>query len=127
MDLKMINAQGQLGAPISVQEAVFGRDFNEALVHQVVVAYQANARAGNRKQKDREEVHHSTKNAIQAKGHWSCPCRDDLVATMAWRWQNFSKYARRKFHAEDKSENVPGWFGGNSVPVGEGGSFGCCG
>ncbi|MFE1902021.1 50S ribosomal protein L4, partial [Streptomyces yangpuensis] len=35
---------------------MFGRDYNEALVHQVVVAYQANARSGNRKQKDREEV-----------------------------------------------------------------------
>jgi len=68
MDLKMIDAQGQLGAPVSVQEAVFGRDFNEALVHQVVVAYQANARAGNRKQKDREEVHHSTKKPFKQKG-----------------------------------------------------------
>ena len=61
MELKVINDQGQAASTVTASDALFGRDFNEALVHQVVVAYQANARSGNRKQKDREEVHHSTK------------------------------------------------------------------
>lgn len=40
---------------------MFGRDYNEDLVHQIVVAFQANARQGTRAQKDREQVKHSTK------------------------------------------------------------------
>jgi large subunit ribosomal protein L4 len=41
---------------ITVSEAAFGREFNEALVHQVVVAYMAGGRAGTRKQKTRAEI-----------------------------------------------------------------------
>ena len=106
MDLKMINAQGQLGAPISVQEAVFGRDFNEALVHQVVVAYQANARAGNRKQKDREEVHHSTKKPFKQKG--TGRARAGMTSSPLWRGggrifpntpeENFTQKINRKMY-----------------------------
>jgi len=61
MELKLINEQGQPSATLSASDALFGRDYNEALVHQLVVAYQANARSGNRAQKDREQVKHSTK------------------------------------------------------------------
>lgn len=106
MDLKMINAQGQLGAPISVQEAVFGRDFNEALIHQVVVAYQANARAGNRKQKDREEVHHSTKKPFKQKG--TGRARAGMTSSPLWRGggrifpntpeENFTQKINRKMY-----------------------------
>lgn len=102
----MINAQGQLGAPVSVQEAVFGRDFNEALVHQVVVAYQANARAGNRKQKDREEVHHSTKKPFKQKG--TGRARAGMTSSPLWRGggrifpntpeENFTQKVNRKMY-----------------------------
>ena len=61
MELKLLNAQGQSASNVAAPDTIFGRDYNEALIHQVVVAYQANARSGNRKQKDREEVHHTTK------------------------------------------------------------------
>jgi large subunit ribosomal protein L4 len=61
MELKLLNAQGQAAGTTSAPETVFGREFNEALVHQIVVAYQANARQGTRKQLTRAEVHHSTK------------------------------------------------------------------
>ena len=61
MDLKLLNDQGQAAATFSAPDTIFGRDFNEALIHQIVVAFQANARAGNRAQKDRAEVKHSTK------------------------------------------------------------------
>ena len=56
MELKLINDQGQAAATVSASDALFGRDFNESLVHQIVVAYQANGRSGNRAQKDRAEV-----------------------------------------------------------------------
>ncbi len=53
---------------LSVSESAFGRDFNEALVHQVVVAYQAGARAGTRKQKTRSEVSGGGKKPWAQKG-----------------------------------------------------------
>ncbi|MGB7484228.1 MAG: 50S ribosomal protein L4, partial [Castellaniella sp.] len=53
MELKLLNDQGQSSATVAAADEIFGRDFNEALVHQIVVAYQANARMGNRAQKNR--------------------------------------------------------------------------
>lgn len=61
MELKVINDKGEALAPVAASEALFGRSFNEALVHQIVVAYHANGRAGTRAQKDRGDVKHSTK------------------------------------------------------------------
>ncbi|MGC3979279.1 MAG: 50S ribosomal protein L4 [Paludibacteraceae bacterium] len=68
MELKVINENGQEAAKLQASDALFGRDFNEALVHQVVVAYQANARSANRKQKDRSEVKHTTTKPWRQKG-----------------------------------------------------------
>ena len=83
MELKLINAQGQAASTVTASDALFGREFNEALVHQVVVAYQANARAGNRKQKDREEVHHSTKKPFRQKG--TGRARAGMTSSPLWR------------------------------------------
>ena len=55
MELKMIGSNGAAGT-VQATDDVFGRDYNEALVHQVVVAFQANARIGTRAQKDRGAV-----------------------------------------------------------------------
>ena len=44
MELKLLNEQGQESATLEASDALFGREYNEALIHQVVVAYQANAR-----------------------------------------------------------------------------------
>jgi large subunit ribosomal protein L4 len=83
MELKLINDQGQESAKFSASDALFGRDYNEALIHQVVVAYQANARSGNRKQKDREEVHHSTKKPFKQKG--TGRARAGMTSSPLWR------------------------------------------
>ncbi|WP_044411450.1 50S ribosomal protein L4 [Thiomicrospira microaerophila] len=57
MELKMIElATGANSGMVNVSEAVFGVDFNESLVHQVVVAYMAGARSGTKSQKTRSEV-----------------------------------------------------------------------
>ena len=61
MELNLLDASGQSTAKVQALDTVFGREFNEPLVHQVVVAFQANARSANRAQKDRGEVKHSTK------------------------------------------------------------------
>ena len=68
MELKVINEQGQEAAKLQASDVLFGRDFNEALVHQIVVAYQANARSGDRQQKDRSEVRHTTSKPWRQKG-----------------------------------------------------------
>ena len=68
MELKVINQQGQAAEPLQVSDALFGRDYNEALVHQVIVAYQANARLCNRQQKTRAEVRHTTHKPWKQKG-----------------------------------------------------------
>ena len=56
------------GGTLAVSEAVFGRAFNEDLVHQVVVAYRNAARAGTKAQKSRSEVHGTTKKSKRQKG-----------------------------------------------------------
>ena len=53
---------------VSVSEAVFGRDFSEDLVHQVVVAYRNAARSGTKAQKTRSEVSGTTKKSKKQKG-----------------------------------------------------------
>jgi large subunit ribosomal protein L4 len=104
MELKLINEQGQSSATVAASDALFGRDFNEALVHQVVVAYQANARSGNRKQKDREEVRHSTKKPFRQKG--TGRARAGMTSSPLWRGggrifpnspdENFTQKVNRK-------------------------------
>lgn len=64
MELKMIGADKQL----EVSENAFGREFNEALVHQVVVAYLSTARAGTKAQKTRSEVSGGGKKPFRQKG-----------------------------------------------------------
>ena len=56
MQLELLNEQGQASGKVEVSDALFGRDYNEALVHQVVVAFQANARQGTRAQPERGEA-----------------------------------------------------------------------
>ncbi|ABI55813.1 50S ribosomal protein L4 [Alkalilimnicola ehrlichii MLHE-1] len=56
MELQLRNAQGQTDGSVQVADAAFGDRFREALIHQVVVAYLAGARAGTRAQKTRAEV-----------------------------------------------------------------------
>ena len=106
MELKLINAQGQAASTVTASDALFGRDFNEALVHQVVVAYQANARAGNRQQKDREQVHHSTKKPFRQKG--TGRARAGMTSSPLWRGggrifpntpeENFTQKVNRKMY-----------------------------
>jgi len=68
MDLKLINDGGAPAATLSASDALFGRDYNEALIHQVVTAFQANARSGTRAQKSRGEINKSHKKPWAQKG-----------------------------------------------------------
>lgn len=68
MEIILLNDAGQAAGTVQATDVVFNRDFNEPLIHQVVVAYQANSRAGNRAQKDRSEVNKSTHKPWRQKG-----------------------------------------------------------
>jgi len=81
--LELLNEQGQVASQVEASDAVFGREYNEALVHQVVVAYQANARQGTRAQKDRETVKHTTKKPWRQKG--TGRARAGMSSSPLWR------------------------------------------
>src|SRR5450830_1140328 len=106
MELKLLNEQGQAAENVVAPDTIFGRDYNEALIHQVVVAFQANARSGNRKQKDREEVHHTTKKPWRQKG--TGRARAGMTSSPLWRGggrifpnmpdENFSQKINKKMY-----------------------------
>jgi large subunit ribosomal protein L4 len=83
MELQVLNAQGQATSTVPAPATVFGREFNEALVHQLVVAYQANSRQGTRAQKDRATVKHSTKKPWRQKG--TGRARAGMTSSPIWR------------------------------------------
>ena len=105
MELKLINEQGA-SATINAPDALFAREFNEALVHQLVIAYQANARSGTRAQKDRGQVRHSTKKPWRQKG--TGRARAGMTSSPLWRGggkifpnspdENFSQKVNRKMY-----------------------------
>jgi len=83
MELKVINQQGQAVESLQASDALFGREYNEALVHQVVTAYLANARSGNRAQKDRSEIAKSTRKPWRQKG--TGRARAGMSSSPLWR------------------------------------------
>lgn len=83
MELKLIDEQGKPGASVAASDAAFGREYNEALVHQVVTAYLANGRSGTRAQKDRGTVKHSTKKPWRQKG--TGRARAGMTSSPLWR------------------------------------------
>jgi len=68
MQVELLNDQGQAASKYDAPETVFGREYNEDLVHQIVVAYQANA-------------------------YGPRSCWYDLFAFVAWRWSDFPEHA----------------------------------
>ncbi len=106
MELKVINENGQEAAKLQASDALFGREYNEALVHQVVVAYQANARSASREQKDRSEVRHTTTKPWRQKG--TGRARSGSNGSPLWRGggrifpnspeENFSQKVNKKMY-----------------------------
>ena len=83
MELKVINDKGQATANLSASDELFGREYNEDLVHQLVTAYMANARAGNSKQKGRSEIAKSTRKPYAQKG--TGRARAGMASSPLWR------------------------------------------
>ncbi len=83
MELKLINDKGQSTASVSASDELFGREYNQDLVHQLVTAYMANARSGNSKQKGRSEIAKSTKKPFAQKG--TGRARAGMASSPLWR------------------------------------------
>ena len=106
MELKVINEQGQNASTLVASDGLFGREFNQALVHQIVVAYQANARQGTRAQKGRSDVSKSGKKPWRQKG--TGRARAGAASSPLWRGggkifpnlpdENFSHKVNRKMY-----------------------------
>ncbi|EGV36912.1 50S ribosomal protein L4 [Neisseria weaveri] len=106
MELKVIDYKGQISGGLSVSDALFAREYNEALVHQLVTAFLANARSGNRAQKTRAEVNHSTKKPWRQKG--TGRARSGMTSSPLWRSggrafpnkpnENFTQKVNRKMY-----------------------------
>lgn len=106
MELKLINEQGAQVSSLQASDNTFGREYNEALVHQVVTSFLANARSGTRAQLDRGEVSHTTHKPWRQKG--TGRARAGMSSSPIWRGggkafpnspdENFSQKVNRKMY-----------------------------
>lgn len=107
MELKLIDKNGKTAkSGVEVSEATFGREFNEALIHQVVTAYMANARVATRAQKGRDTVSHTTHKPWNQKG--TGRARSGMASSPIWRGggrafpnspdENYSHKVNRKMY-----------------------------
>jgi large subunit ribosomal protein L4 len=104
MELKLLDDKGQATASVNASDELFGREYNESLVHQVVTAYMANARLGTRAQKGRSDIAKSTRKPWRQKG--TGRARAGMASSPLWRGggkifpnspdENFSHKVNRK-------------------------------
>ena len=106
MELKVINENGKAGKSINASDDLFGREYNETLIHQLVTAYQANARSASSKQKGRSEIAKSTRKPFAQKG--TGRARAGMASSPLWRGggkifpnspdQNYTQKINRKMY-----------------------------
>ena len=105
MELKLIKEKGK-PSTIQASDVLFGREYNEALVHQIVIAYLANARSGTRAQKGRSDIAKSTRKPWRQKG--TGRARAGMASSPLWRGggkifpnlpdENFSQKVNKKMY-----------------------------
>ncbi len=103
MDLSITTPAGA-GETISVSEGVFGKEFNEDLVHQVVVAYQAAARQGSKAQKNRAAVAGGGRKPWRQKG--SGRARAGTNSSPIWRRGGVTFAARPRSHDQQVNKKM---------------------
>ncbi|UCH47576.1 MAG: 50S ribosomal protein L4 [Betaproteobacteria bacterium] len=106
MELKIINDKGKATSSVKASDELFGRDYNEPLVHQIVTAYMANARKGTRAQKARGDTKRSHRKPWRQKG--TGRARAGFAGSPIWRGgakvfpsspdENFSHKINRKMY-----------------------------
>lgn len=106
MELTVIDAQGKANGSVSASDALFGREYNEALIHQIVTGFLANGRQGTRAQKGRSQINKSTKKPWKQKG--TGRARAGMASSPLWRGggrifpnlpdENFTQKINRKMY-----------------------------
>lgn len=106
MELKLISEKNQVTENITVSDELFNRDYNEALVHQVITSYLSNARGATRAQKGRADVAKSTRKPWRQKG--TGRARAGMASSPIWRGggkifpnspdENFRKKLNKKMY-----------------------------
>ena len=104
MELKLIDVTGNFAATVAASDELFARDYNEALVHQVVTAFLANGRSASSAQKGRSDVNKSHKKPWRQKG--TGRARAGMASSPLWRGggkifpnspeENYSQKVNRK-------------------------------
>ncbi len=114
MELQLIDKKNQkTDSSITVSDELFNRDYNEALVHQVITSYLSNARGATRAQKGRSDVAKSTRKPWRQKG--TGRARVGMASSPIWRGggkifpsspdENFRKKLNKKMVTYDDQIN----------------------
>jgi large subunit ribosomal protein L4 len=82
VQLDFLDERGEISGRVDASDLVFARPYNEALIHQIVVAYQANARRGTRAQLGRDNV--------SSERNWACSCWYDQFSHLEGGWSCIS-------------------------------------
>ena len=106
MELKIIDEKGKATSTVKASDDLFGREYNESLIHQIVTAYMANARSGTRAQKARGDLNRSHRKPWKQKG--TGRARAGFSGSPIWRGggrvfpsspdENFSHKVNRKMY-----------------------------
>src|SRR6187402_3961968 len=103
MELKIVSPAGAAGT-LNVSEVAFGREFNQDLVHQAVVAYMAGARQGTKAQKTRAEVSGGGKRPWRQKG--TGRARAGTIRSPIWRGGGTTFAARPQDHTQKLNKKM---------------------
>ena len=98
MELSVVKAGNKAAGTVAVSEANFAREYNEALVHQVVTAYLSGARQGTRAQKTRSEVAGGGKKPWRQKG--TGRARAGTIRSPIWRSGGVTFAAKPQDHSQ---------------------------
>ena len=99
-----MNLDTTSGGTVAVSEVAFGKDFNEALVHQVVTAYMAGGRQGTRAQKTRADVRGGGKKPWRQKG--TGRARAGTIRSPIWRGGGVTFAASPKDHSQKVNKKM---------------------
>ena len=104
MELTLKGSGKKSADAVTVSDAAFGREFNESLVHQVVVAYLAGARAGTRAQKNRSDVRGGGRKPWRQKG--TGRARSGTITSPIWRKGGVTFAARPQDHSQKVNKKM---------------------
>lgn len=104
MELSLVAPGQESKGAVTVSDTAFGREFNESLVHQVVVAYLAGARAGTRAQKNRSDVRGGGRKPWRQKG--TGRARSGTITSPIWRKGGVTFAARPQDHSQKVNKKM---------------------